>query len=108
MADAVPESEWLLFGGERVTVLAPDRGYPREFLIRLPGAIERRLKPQGIGRDRYEDDVDILRPERLFPGFGAALAAVSQLFRARSHPLPEFPGEAVERILRRADGFKPM
>src|SRR5262249_47161206 len=108
MTDAVPESEWFLFGGQRMAVLAPDRSYPWQFLVSLPRLIKRRLEPLGIRRDRYEDDVDFRCPERLFPISGAALAGVSQLFRARGHPLSDPRGEAAERTLRRAKGFKPL
>src|SRR5215510_5238054 len=108
MADAVPESEGLRFGGKRVTVLAPDRSYPRQFPISLPSALKRDLKLLSARRDCDERYVNVRRPERLFPVFGSALADVSQFFRARGHPLPEFPGEAVERFLWHAEGLEPL
>src|SRR5262245_3365759 len=108
MADAVPESEWLRFGGQRVTVLAPDRSYPRQFPISFPSTLDRQFKLLSVRRDCDDRYVDVRRPKRLLPVFGAALANVPQFFGARSHPLPELPGEAVERLLRHAEGLKPM
>src|SRR5262245_46696226 len=108
MADAVPESEGLRFGGKRVTVLAPVSSYPRQFPIRLPSALDRQFKLLSVRRDCDEHNLNLRRPERLFPVFGAALAGVSQFFGARGHSLPELPGEAVERILRHAEGLKPV
>ena len=80
---------------------------PAQLLVRLASALERRLEPLRIRRDRDEHDVDVRRPERLFPVLGAALAGVAQRFRARGHALPELPGEAVERILRHAERLEP-
>src|SRR5437899_3839167 len=108
MVDAVPESEGLLLGGRRVAVLTPDRRYPWQFLVSLPTALERHLKLLSVRRYCDEYNVNVRRPKRLFPVFGAALANVPQFFCARGHPLPELSGEAVERILRRADGLKPL
>ena len=61
-----------------------------------------------VRRDRDEHDVDVRRPERRFPVLGAALAGVAQRLRARGHPLPELPREAVERVLRHAEGLEAL
>src|SRR5262245_21157777 len=108
MVDAVPESEGLRFGWQSVAVLTTDRRYPWQFLVSLPTTLDRHLKLLSVRRYCDEHDVNVRRPERLFPVFGAALANVPQFFRARGHPLSKLPGEAVERILRHPEGLKPL
>src|SRR5215475_3306571 len=108
MADPIPEPEGFLRSGQRVAVLAPERGDPWQFLIGLPRALKHRLKPWRVRRERGEYDVDVRRPERLFPVCGAALAGIAQCVRARSHPLLELPREAVEGILRHAEHLEAL
>jgi hypothetical protein len=88
MADAIPESEGLRLGGQRVAVLAPDRRYPwGQLPVRLPSALKHRLEPRTIRRDRDEHDMNVGRPERRFPVLGATVAGVTQSFRARPSPV---------------------
>src|SRR5437588_3652363 len=61
-----------------------------------------------IRREGSNNDVDIRGPERLFPVFGAAFAAVSEQVRARSHSLLEFRRKAFERRARRAQRLEAL
>src|SRR5215207_5595483 len=98
VAHAVSITEGLFLGVERVTILPPDSCNTRQLPIRLPGALQRRLEPLSIRRDRGQHDVDLRRSERLFPFVGAAVAGVPPVFCACGHPLLELRREAVQRV----------
>ena len=108
MADAVPEPESFLLGGQRVTIQAPDGGDPGEFLIRFPGAREYALEPRRVGRERAKPDMDVRGPERLLPILGGALTDIPQFCGARGHALLERQRKAVERVLRNAQRLEAL
>ncbi|WP_256102816.1 hypothetical protein [Streptomyces sp. Ncost-T10-10d] len=96
MADAVAIAEMLGLGGQRVTVLPPDRGHTGKVVVRGAGPIEGRLQPLGVRRDCREHHMDIRRAQRCFPVLGAALTDIAQCSGPGGHPLPELPGERVQ------------
>ena len=78
MADAVAVAEGLGLGGQRVAVLAPDRRHAGQGVVGRAGAIDGRLQPRAVGRERHQHHVDVGRAERRLPVPGAALADVAQ------------------------------
>ena len=108
LADTVPEAEGRSSGWELVAVLAPDHLDAGQLLVRVPCPLGERLQACPIRREHRQRDVHVGRPERLLPVLGAALAHVAELGRARRHPLLELWREAVERVLRYAQGLETV
>lgn len=102
MADPVAIAEVLGLGGQRIAVLPPYRSHAGEPVVGGTGPVDGRFQVGGVGRDRCEYHMDVGAAQRRFPVLGAAVAHIAQRFGAGGHPLPELPGERVQRGARHA------
>ncbi len=66
------------------------------------------LEPGEVRREHRYGDMDVGRAEWLLPMLRAALADVSEVRRARSHPFAELRREAVKRALRYPERFESV
>src|SRR5215207_311390 len=108
LADPVLESERGPSGRELVAVLAPNQLHAEEPFLRSHRALENRVQPSRVRRQRGHRDVDVRRAKRLLPVLRAALTDVTELGGARCHPLFELRREAVQGLLRHAERLQAL
>src|SRR5215212_9064472 len=108
MADPVPEPKRLCLSGKRVTILTPNRRYPRHRTIGFARAVESSLKSFRVWRNRHQHHMKIRTAQRLFPCVRMALAGVAQILVTGRHALTKFPGEAVQRFLWNAERLQTL